>query len=233
MREVRAAWAMRSRRATLTTSTLLTILFASWSCSGALASPSARDPSVHSAKTARFDAGVFAGLLLLGRDLELGVPDRPGQVPGPRVVNAIMGVRLSLALSRYVHIELESGWSPTQDREDALAAHLMLVRGNVRLHLGDNALLDRHFISPFLLAGVGMVAVVSTEGHIDAVGNHYGLARKDADAEFHLGVGITWRPHPRVVVRYDTRMYQIPNTKRHGLTATWELCAAVAYIFGG
>ncbi|MDX2020913.1 MAG: hypothetical protein SF187_11795 [Deltaproteobacteria bacterium] len=192
---------------------------------------SAPVPPAAELRAPRFEGGLMLGGYLLGRDLELGVPDRPGFVPGPRTLNGIVGLRLSVEALRTLSIEIETGIAPTKDREDGLAATLWLGRLHAVIPVDVDGFFAKQHFRPFLLGGVGFASVVSTDGRVDALGNVYGLPRKDTDAEFHLGAGIKWDPHELVTLRSDIRIYQMPNTKSQGITPTWEIAVGASFKF--
>lgn len=183
-------------------------------------------------RSPRFEAGLLVGGYFLGRDLELGVPDRPGFVPGPRTLNGIGGLRFSVEALRNVSVEVEEALAATEDREDGISATILASRLHGLLALDVNNFFAKQHFRPFLLGGVGLAAVVATDGRVDALGNHYGLPNKDVDGEFHAGVGVKWDPHEILTFRSDVRIYQMPNTKNQGLTPTWEITIGASVRFG-
>lgn len=179
----------------------------------------------------RFEGGLLVGGYFLGRDLELGVPDRPGFVPGPRTVNGVFGLRLAVEALPSLGVEVETGLAPTKDREDGLAATLWVGRIHAVVPVDLNEFFAKQQLRPFVTAGLGFASVVSTKGRVDALGNVYGLPRKDTDAEFHFGAGLKWDPSELMTLRSDVRVYQMPNTKHQGLTPTWEVTLGASFKF--
>ena len=190
------------------------------------------EAKVADVRSPRFEGGLMFGGYLLGRDLELGVPDKPGFVSGPRTLNAITGLRFSVEALPRLQIEIESGIASTKDREDHISATIITGRLQGVAEVDINNFFAKQHFRPFVLAGLGFASIVSTDGSVDALGNHYGLPNKDTDGEFHAGVGVKWDPHELVTFRSDLRIYQMPNTKSQGLTSTWELTIGASFKFG-
>lgn len=192
--------------------------------------PAAKESGIE--RSPRFEAGVLLGGYFAGRDLELGVPDRPGFVSGPRTLNGVAGLRLSVEALPALSIEAETAMVPTADREEGLGATVFAARLHGVLAVDFNGFFAKQFTRPFLLGGLGIASVIGTDGYVDALGNQYGLPRKDTDGEFHVGGGVKWDPHQLVTFRSDIRLYQMPNTKPQGLTATWEITLGASVRFG-
>lgn len=135
------------------------------------------------------ELGVYAGAFLPGDRLELFEPDVTQPDQGFQRygnVATALGGRAGYYPSRFVGVEAEGGaaLARTAAGQDAT---LWNVRGNVVGQLG------LWSVTPFVLAGVGALAVTS-----DSVGN-------DVDAAFHIGGGVKVNISRRSQVRLDLR----------------------------
>lgn len=177
-------------------------------------------PRAAAAAEPRFqgEAGIFGGAHLFSKKLELGQYDDPGNTTSPSS-SPIVGLRLALSYQRWASLELEAGGMPTQDRRDDMTAFLATYRAHVLVHL-----LHGNF-RPFVLAGAGVLQVVSTNG------TETGLDT-DTDAAVHAGLGMKYLLWDGLSVRLDGRVIVLPSTEEFGVTNDWELLVGFSYRFG-
>jgi OOP family OmpA-OmpF porin len=80
---------------------------------------------------------------------------------------------------------------------------------------------------PFILAGMGGLSVVSTEG------TEYDEIKKDTDMEFHGGAGVKYALTPVIGLRIDGRVLAVPNTTNNGMSPDFEVMAGLSIGLGG
>ena len=165
-----------------------------------------------------FEGGIFAGIMIPARDLELFEADRDLPRQGFRTLGRVapeIGGRLGYYPIRWVGIEAEGGAMPT--RAGGESATLWAVRGHVVGQLG------MWSITPFALVGAGAFGVASSRA---SVGN-------DVDAGLHLGLGLKAYLTRRAMIRLDLR--DIITTRRgvaKGATNTLEVLLGVSIVLG-
>ncbi len=138
------------------------------------------------------EAGVFGGILIPARDLELFEPrrTRPSQgfLPLASVAPEV-GLRLGYYPLRYLGIEAEGAYMPTETLDEGYPAQLFALRGHVVGQLPVSS------IAPFVVVGAGAFGVQS---------NQFVLGT-DVDQAFHLGIGTKVFINRRIVARLDLR----------------------------
>ena len=169
----------------------------------------------------QFEGGVFGGYHIWAKDLELGLPDIPGRGPdhGPQ-----FGLRLGLNFLPWFGIEAEASGLPTKDRRQGIDAFIAIYRLHALAHLGRLGALR-----PFILGGVNLAQVVSTDGS-RAVG---GLEEKDTDGGFHIGGGVKIDLSKLMLLRFDARSSWLPNYHDGGVTPSFEFLAGLSVKLGG
>ena len=169
----------------------------------------------------QFEGGVFGGYHIFGKDLELGIPDIPGRAPKNSVQ---FGMRLGLNLLPWFGVEAEASGIPTEDRRKNLSTFIMIYRLHAVAHVakfGD--------FRPFVLAGVNLAQVASTDGS-PAKG---GIESKDTDGGVHIGAGVKWDLSKLLLARFDVRSSWLPNYKDGGATPNFEFLAGLGVKLGG
>lgn len=138
-----------------------------------------------------FHLGVFGGVLFPARDIELFETDDtlPNQGFKPyRSVAPEFGARLGFFPVDFLGLEAE-GVAGLGEVEGDARATLWALRGHV---IGQ---VPRWSVTPFVLAGAGVIGVRSGAG---AVGN-------DSDLAFHLGGGVAVHLTRAITVRLEVR----------------------------
>jgi len=165
-----------------------------------------------------FEGGIWAGIMIPARDLELFEADLDLPRQGFRTLARVapdLGVRLGYYPIRYLGLEVEGGVMPTT--ADGLDATLWTVRGHVVGQLG------MWSVTPFALVGAGALGVASGRA---SVGN-------DVDAALHLGLGLKTYLTRRTMLRLDLR--DIITTRRgvaKGATNTIEILLGFSVVLG-
>lgn len=166
-----------------------------------------------------WELGIWGGIVMPSRALELFAPDRDLPEQGFRNLRRVapdLGVRAGFYPLRVLGVELEAGVMPTRADNDARAT-LFAVRGHVVGQLGFSN------VTPFVLAGAGAFGVGSSRR---AVGT-------DVDASLHVGGGFKVFVHDLVVLRLEAR--DIVTASRGiatGATSTFELLAGASITLG-
>ncbi len=169
----------------------------------------------------QFEAGIFGGYHIFGRDLELGVPDTPGRAPKDSFQ---FGVRLAFNYLPWLGLEAEASGLPTKDRAQEIDTSIAIYRLQLLAHVaqwGD--------VRPFVLAGVNLAQVLSTKGS-PALG---GIEYEDVDGGFHVGAGIKWDLTRHLLARLDSRISWLPDWHDKGLTPSFEFLAGLGVKLGG
>lgn len=139
------------------------------------------------------ELGVFGGLIVPARDLELFEPrpsrPRQGFLPLATVAPDV-GLRLGYFPLRFLGIELEGAYMPTTTLEDGYPVTMFSARGHLVGQLPFSSL------APFVVVGAGALGIQSTP---DVV-----LGR-DIDPTFHLGIGTKVFINRRLMARLDLR----------------------------
>jgi outer membrane protein OmpA-like peptidoglycan-associated protein len=170
------------------------------------------------------EVGVYGGVFLPSRrhelfDASLDLPDQ-GFRPFRRVAPDF-GLRVAYFPLRVLGLELEGGAMPTQTDNDRRAT-VWAFRGHVI------AQLPWWSITPFALAGIGALGVVSDR---EAVGN-------DVDISVNFGVGAKAYLNRWLALRLDAR--NILHSKqgvgtagtRESVTVSWEILLGLSGTFG-
>jgi outer membrane protein OmpA-like peptidoglycan-associated protein len=165
-----------------------------------------------------FEGGIWAGIMIPARDLELFEADldlpRQGFRPLARVAPDL-GLRAGYYPIRHFGIEVEGGVMPT--KADGLNANLWSVRGHVVGQLG------LWSVTPFALVGAGAFGVASERY---SVGN-------DVDPSLHLGLGLKTYLNRYTMLRLDLRD---TITSRRGVakgaTNTIEILLGFSIVLG-
>jgi outer membrane protein OmpA-like peptidoglycan-associated protein len=168
----------------------------------------------------KLEIGAMGGVHLFAKDLELGVADDP-TLTSPKNAG-LFGLRLGFVLHPLFALELEGVALPTSDRQFDFSAFLVATRVHLRLDIPTGS-----EFTPFVLAGIGGLTVLSTEG------TAYSELKKDTDFVFHFGAGVRYAISDLVHVRLDGRLLETPNTKSKGVSADWEFSAGLGFTFGG
>ncbi|HVZ74266.1 MAG TPA: OmpA family protein [Polyangia bacterium] len=170
-----------------------------------------------------FEVGVFGGGHLFANNLELGVAD-DSALPSPKNAG-LVGLRLGFVLHPMFTLEGEGLLIPTADRKYDWRAWLTAERIQLRFDLPVKIAEGR--FKPFVLAGIGGLSVVSTQG------SAYDEIKKDTDFVYHFGVGAKWSFSDLVFARVDARLLETPNTTKNGVSADWEFSGGLGLAFGG
>ena len=149
----------------------------------------------------------------------LGVAAAPDASAGAKS-NAMLGLRAAFGLGFWAAAEVECFGMRTPDRTYQRKADILGYRLNLLAFLLPGNL------RPFMLVGGGAIEVAATHAEGNA-----GLVR-DLDAEFHVGVGLDYRPHPHISVRADGRTVQMPGKRAWSLASDFEATLGVAFLFG-
>jgi OOP family OmpA-OmpF porin len=171
----------------------------------------------------KLELSVSGGYHLFANDLELGVADDPG-LTTPKNAGAV-ALRVGFVLHPMFTFELEGALFPTSDRQFDYRAYLVGSRASLRFDLPVTAIDGK--LQPFVLAGIGGLSVVSTEG------TAYEELKKDTDFVYHFGVGTKYAFTDLVFARLDARLLETPNTSKNGVSADWEFLGGVGLSFGG
>ncbi|MEX1366468.1 MAG: OmpA family protein [Nannocystaceae bacterium] len=139
------------------------------------------------------ELGVFGGMIVPARDLELFEPrpDRPRQGFLPLApVAPDVGVRVGYFPLRFLGIEAEGAFMPTTTQDDGYTAYLFAARGHLIGQLPVSS------IAPFALVGAGALGIRSDPEVI---------LGQDIDQSFHLGIGTKVFINRRIMARLDLR----------------------------
>lgn len=165
-----------------------------------------------------FEGGVWGGMIIPARDLELFEADRDLPRQGFRPYDRVapdVGLRAAYFPIRHFGLEVEGGVMPA--RTEGLNATLWTVRGHVVGQLG------LWSITPFALIGAGAFSVSSPRY---SVGN-------DVDAGLHLGLGVKAYLNRYLMLRLDLR--DIITARRgvaKGATNTIEILLGLSVVLG-
>jgi outer membrane protein OmpA-like peptidoglycan-associated protein len=138
------------------------------------------------------ELGVFGGMLIPARDLELFEPrrGRPRQGFLPLAILAPeVGVRVGYFPLRFLGIEAEGASMPTSTLEEGYGVQMWAARGHL---VGQ---LPFASIAPFVVVGAGVLGMSSQRV---VLGN-------DVDQAFHLGIGTKIFINRRLSARLDLR----------------------------
>jgi outer membrane protein OmpA-like peptidoglycan-associated protein len=171
----------------------------------------------------KIELGAFGGVHLFANDLELGVADDPA-LTSPKNAG-LAGLRLGLGLVPMFTLELEAAFLPTSDRHNDYRAYLWAPRVQLRFDIPATGAEGK--LQPFVLAGVGALGVLSTQG------TDYDELKKDTDFVYHFGVGAKYAFTDLVFARLDARLLETPNTKDKGVSSDWEFSGGLGLAFGG
>jgi outer membrane protein OmpA-like peptidoglycan-associated protein len=171
----------------------------------------------------RLELGVMGGVHLFANDLELGVADDTNLTTPKN--SGLVGLRVGLVLHPMFTLEFEGALIPTADRKYDYRAWLTAERVQLRFDIPATALDGK--LQPFVLAGVGGLSVVSTQG------TAYDELKKDTDFVYHFGVGTKYAFNDLVHARLDARFLEVPNIKHNGVSPDWEFMGGLGLTFGG
>lgn len=166
-----------------------------------------------------WELGVFGGLFVASRGLELFEPDdaRPAQGFLPlRRANPTLGARVGYFPLRVLGAEIEGTLTPSETTTGDRAT-MFAARGHVVGRLGFAS------ITPFVLAGVGLVGVDSSPS----------VVGRDVDAALHFGGGLEVFATDLLALRLDVR--DIVTADRGldaGLTSSLEVTAGLSFTLG-
>lgn len=166
------------------------------------------------------EVGVFGGILVPARDLELFEPrrtrPRQGFLPLATVAPDV-GVRLGYYPLRFLGIEAEGATMPTSTLDDGYPAQLWAGRAHVVGQLPFST------IAPFVVVGGGLLAV---DSHPLTLG-------RDIDQAFHLGIGTKIFLDRRFALRIDLRDEITPRRGiKGGATNSIEALLGVSITLG-
>lgn len=165
------------------------------------------------------ELGIYGGITFPARSHELFAEDRAQPNDGFRRFRTAaphFGLRAAYLPLRFFAVEAEAGVAPTRTTDDTRAL-LWTVRCHALAQLG----LWR--VTPFVLAGVGGLGVVSERG---AVG-------RDVDLAFHFGAGVKLFATDRIVARLDVR--DVVAARRgvsDGVAHTPEILLGLSVVLG-
>jgi len=165
------------------------------------------------------ELGVFGGLLVPARDLELFQPraGRPlqGFLPLATVAPDV-GVRLGYFPLRFLGLEAEGAAMPTSTLEDGLGAYMWAVRGHLVGQLPFSS------ITPFVVVGAGALGIDSQRIVLGS----------DVDPAFHLGIGTKIFLDRRFALRLDLRDEISPRRGGGGATNSLEALLGLSITLG-
>lgn len=156
----------------------------------------------HPPRRNMFHLGVFGGVLFPARDIELFETDDTQPDQGFKSYRSFapeLGARLGFFPLDFLGLEAEGAVGLGQVEGDAGAA-LWALRGHV---IGQ---IPRFSVTPFVLAGAGVLGVRSGAG---AVGN-------DSDLAFHLGAGVAFHLTGALTLRLEVRNVISPQQGETG-----------------
>jgi outer membrane protein OmpA-like peptidoglycan-associated protein/opacity protein-like surface antigen len=172
-----------------------------------------------------WELGVYGGVWFPSRRLELFRPGEPG-ITGMignqdlKYAAPHIGLRVGYYPLKYLGVEAEGGVLPTKTRLANARATTWVLRANVV------AQLTKWSVTPFLLAGVGLLGMGSpsvTEGGLGS----------DQDVSLQLGGGVKFQVNRNIQLRLDVRDV-ISNRYGvgEGLTSSPEVLVTFAWVFG-
>lgn len=166
------------------------------------------------------ELGVFAGMLIPARDLELFQPrrtrPRQGFLPLATIAPDV-GVRVGYYPLRFLGVEAEGAYMPTTTLEDGYGAHLWAARGHLVGQLPFST------IAPFVVVGAGAFGVDSNPV----------ILGQDIDQAFHLGIGAKLFINRRLVARLDLRDEISPRRGLNaGATNSIEVLLGLSFTLG-
>jgi outer membrane protein OmpA-like peptidoglycan-associated protein len=170
----------------------------------------------------KLEVGVMGGAHIFAHDLELGVADDPGLTTPKN--GGLFGLRIGVVLHPMFTLEFEGALIPTSDRQFDYRAWLTAER--VQLRFDPFTLADGK-LQPFILAGIGGLTVLSTQG------TEYTELKKDTDFVYHFGAGTKYALNDLVHLRLDVRFLEVPNTSKNGVSPDWEFMGGLGLTFGG
>jgi len=171
----------------------------------------------------KVELGVMGGAHLFASDLELGVADDPGLTTPKNA--GMFGLRLGFVLHPLFTFEGEALLIPTADRQFDWRAWITAERVQLRFDLPFTAADGK--LQPFVLAGVGGLSIVSTQG------SAYNELKKDTDFVYHFGAGTKVALTDLVHLRFDVRFLEVPNTTKNGVSPDWEFMGGLGLTLGG
>ncbi|HEX3695339.1 MAG TPA: OmpA family protein [Polyangia bacterium] len=175
-------------------------------------------------KLFQLELGAMGGAHFFANDLELGVADDPS-LPSPKS-SGLFGLRLGVTLHPMISLEAESVGIPSADNQHDYSLFILGWRAHVLVNLMQGRILNGK-LTPFVLAGMGALSVVKTEG------TAYNEIKKDTDPAYHVGVGFRYRLTSLLAVRLDGRVLAVPNTKSGGFSPDFEVMAGLSAFLGG
>jgi OOP family OmpA-OmpF porin len=166
------------------------------------------------------ELGVFGGILVPARDLELFEPrttrPRQGFLPLATVAPDV-GVRLGYYPLRFLGLEAEGATMPTHTLEDGYPAQLWAARAHLVGQLPFST------ITPFFVVGGGVLAI---DSHPLTLG-------RDIDQAFHLGIGTKIFLDRRFALRLDLRDEITPRRGiKGGATNSIEALLGISITLG-
>jgi OOP family OmpA-OmpF porin len=176
----------------------------------------------------KLEIGAFGGGHLFANDLELGVADDPTYMGTGLTTpkNAGMfGLRFGLRFHPLLVLEAEGALIPTADRHHDWRAWITAERVQLRFDFPYSALDGK--LTPFVLAGIGGLSIVSTQG------TGYDELKKDTDFVYHFGAGAKYAFTDLVHARLDVRFLEVPNQTTNGVSPDWEFMGGLGITLGG
>jgi outer membrane protein OmpA-like peptidoglycan-associated protein/opacity protein-like surface antigen len=179
----------------------------------------------HPPQANTWELGVYGGVWFPSRRLELFRPGEPG-VTGMignqdlKYAAPHVGLRVGYYPLAYLGVEAEGGVLPTKTRLAEARATTWVLRANVV------AQLTQWSVTPFLLAGVGLLGMGSPDVSQGGVGS-------DQDVSLQLGGGVKFQVNRNIQLRLDVRDV-ISNRYGvgEGLTSSPEVLVTFAWRFG-
>ena len=166
----------------------------------------------------------MGGAHFFAKDLELGVADDPG-LPSPKT-SVLFGLRAGVTLHPMISLEIEGVGIPSADNKHDYSLFIVGWRGHLLVNLLQGRIMNGK-LTPFVLAGLGALSVVKTEGTL------YDEIKKDTDVAYHVGVGARYRLTSLLAARFDARVLAVPNTSKEGLSPDFELMLGLSAFLGG
>jgi outer membrane protein OmpA-like peptidoglycan-associated protein/opacity protein-like surface antigen len=175
----------------------------------------------HPPQANTFELGVYGGVWFPSRRLELFQPSGGGVLGNQDFgyAAAHVGVRGGYYPLAFLGVEAEGGVLPTKTRGTDVRATAWVLRANV---VGQ---LTKWSVTPFLLAGVGVLGVGSPS-FPEGVGS-------DQDVSLQLGGGVKFQINRNIQLRLDVRDV-ISNRfgVGEGLTSSPEVLLSFTWVFG-
>ena len=154
------------------------------------------------------ELGALSGVHVFSQNSELGVYDGPDSTSQRN--SLLVGLRVGVYALDVVGVEAEVGIIPTEARETRFGVIDLTYRAHLVAQL--RAQDPTHKVLPFLLAGAGALAVVSSN-NVNYRNDRARTIKSDTDATYYVGVGVKVRAGAQWGVRADVRVLAVPSSE--------------------